>query len=299
MKRLLLLIIPILSLGTYVGFSAYGAPPKPGEGWRFYATDKGAVRIIKGTLDKVAKDTITVTVESIFIPRRGELENPPKKLEISIGEKFRAVKGMDKTKTLEDFSVGEKVVVIATYDEGKGYVGRTIMDPESALRLRERLGQKMQRRPDGEKGEPGRGFWRDKIGRFGFGARIPPAFTATFLGLGEEPGTVRLHLEGFYRPRWVEEGLRPPEWCEPLKLQEAREIVVKLADKAKIFKEGEPAELSDFKKGEKVVVMIRGFRFMEQAEPMLLILADEQSAEKFRDLWRERLGNRPRAFRQW
>jgi len=292
-----LFIVSVLSLGIYLGMSAYAQPAPPGESGRFYGKDKGTVRIIKGTLDKVAKDEITVSVESIFIPRQGELENPPRKLEISIGERFRAVKGMDKTKTLEDFSVGDKVVVIATYDEEKGYVGRAIMDPESALKFRQKLGQAMQRRQGRLGGRPGGGFDRDRMGRFGLGARIPPAFTATFLGLGDNPGEVRLRIEGFYRPR-KEEGARPPEWREPPQLPEAREVVVKLADKAKIFKEGERAELSDFAKGEKVVVMIRGLRFREQAEPVLLILADEQSAEKFRELLRERLDNRPRRFQQ-
>ncbi len=262
----------------------------------------GFLRIIKGTLEQIDADRVTISVESILEPRAGELKDFPKRLSLDLSGNVRYCKNMDKNVKLDSFSKGDKVVVIAKYSEDGRYEVRAFLDDKSALKMREGLQDRLG------KGKHRQGMdQRDKWGqrpRFGqserfrgrgeigarFGRRIPPAFSAIYLGLADKPGTIKLELTGPYRPISADRQFRADTLSPPPGFPEGKKVIVaKVGENARVLIKNEKADISDLAKGTEVVVFLRGLRAMDESEPIVLVLADKESAEAFRERLMEKL----------
>ncbi len=292
-KFYLLFFLLLITLPLSVSALAQGSGFKDRVRDRIH--EPGSMRIIKGTVERISGEEITVKVENIFAPRVGEVSDAPSTLRIGVPEKVRVVKDLERDSKLTDFKKGDQIVVMAVYDEDGGYTARAVMDPTSAMKLRERIGSRMGERFRG-RDDRGRLGMRDRL-KARFQRAMHPPVSATFLGLGDDQGTVKLEIKGPYRPPVEILGDRdfPTRHAPKRPLPEPRIVTVKVGEGAKFFLRGEKASLSDFKKGSEVVALIRRGSPAVDGQPILLFLGDEQSAEKFAELMRDRM----QGLRDW
>lgn len=243
------------------------------------------LRIVRGTVDSISSEIVTVSVKEILVPRDGPMSDPPKTLKISINDDARFAAGDERKAKFSDFKKGDAVVLITSYEGGK-YSLRAMMTPEAAEAMRKQLGEKMRERRNGD--EPRN---RDRQGmRGGFGQQAmermrenPPLFTAIFDGI--EGDKVKVTITGVIKPD--PNGDKPK--VEPL--PEKKQLTISINDRTRFFHGGEKAAIRAFKRGEKVVIIVPRMG-RDGGEPVLMLMADEKSAQKLRELMRDRMEER-------
>jgi hypothetical protein len=267
-------------------------------------------RIVKGTIESISDGKVTVAVESIFIPREGEMKDAPKRLTVAINDNTRFVTkegGRDAKRS--DFKKGDEVVLMTTYEKDE-YTLRAMMTPDVAAAMRKQLGEKMRQRGNtGQAGQGQRGMGMNgqgqrgmsgngQNGQRGMGMNGPNAmgadrqrqsvFVATYDGRTKD--TIKLTLTGIIKPS---AGGTPKVEALPQK----KTVEVSIGDRTRLFLNGEKASIREFKKGDQVIVMIP--RTNEKgAEPILMLMADKESAGKLREMMRDRIQERRNGRRQ-
>lgn len=307
-----LMMLLALSLGTPAVGQAAGPPPdapRLGLGLGLGGDGLQTLRIVKGTIDRISDDFLVLDVESIHVPREGPMENPPDTVKVSLSDSCRFVRAGEPKASAEDFSVGDAVVALTTYEGAEGYSLRVLLDPQSAVKLREMIGQRLGGDRDGRArmgpggpGGPGMAPGRpgDVLGRFA-DRQLPPLLVGTYLGTASD-GSVRLKLTGMLvrqpqpmmgrrgaedegaprgEDRAADRGKRYHEFPEP------KEVTVQMGEGARLFADGEKASLRDFKSGDEIVAIIRG-RPATGEEASLVLMADRESAGKLMKLLLER-----------
>ncbi|OPX22410.1 MAG: hypothetical protein B1H03_04465 [Planctomycetales bacterium 4484_113] len=287
-----------------------GAPGKA-LGRRSGVERRDAIRIIKGTIERISDDFIVLDVDTVFIPREGAMKPAPETVKLAVADASHFVKAGEKRASLEDFSAGEPVVALTTYKVESGYTLRALLDPESALKARERMAQRFGIQRGGRSGMM-RGGPRERGGmdpsmspgrpgdmRGGLAGRgLPPLLVGTYLGPSDNGAAVRLKLTGMLvrQPRTmmrerkgedrglprggdraVDRGKRYHEFPEP------KEVTVQLTGRCRLFSGGEKATLRDFESGDEIVAIIRG-RAGAGEEAFLMMMADHESAAKLMKL---------------
>jgi hypothetical protein len=272
-------------------------------------------RIVKGTIESISGGKVTVAVESIFIPREGEMKDAPKKLTIAINGNTRFVTkegGRDAKRS--DFKKGDDVVLMTAYEKDE-YTLRAMMTPDVAAAMRKQLGEKMRQRGNtGQGGQGQRGMGRngqDGQGQRGMGGngqngqrgmggngqngqggmrnrQLPALLSATIESVKGD--TVKLTLTGVYKPSQGKELTIEP-------MQEKKTVEVAINDRTRFFVDGKKAQLSDFKRGEVVAVLIPR-RGAKDGQAVLALMADKDSAGKLRDMLREKMQERRNNRRQ-
>jgi Cu/Ag efflux protein CusF len=250
-------------------------------------------RIVKGTIESISDGKVTVAVESILIPREGEMSDAPKNLSVIINEDSRFVnKEKGRNAKRADFKKGDDVVLMVVYEDGK-FTLRAMLTPEIAVEMRQQMGEKMRDRGNGRGasenspygprggGRPGPGF-----GSQG-GERLrdnPPVFVAVFEGRTND--SVKLTIVGILKPS---DGEKPT--IE--KLPEKKSVTVVIGDNTRLFIKGKKATIKSFKKGDEVIVVIPR-REGEKGKGRLALMADKESAAKLREMLRDRIQDRKR-----
>ncbi len=246
-------------------------------------------RIVKGTIESISDGKVTVAVESIFIPREGEMKDAPKRLTVAINDNTRFVTkegGRDAKRS--DFKKGDEVVLMTEYEKDE-YTLRAMMTPDVAAAMRKQLGEKMRQRGNtGQAGQGQRGMGMNGPNAMGADRQRQPVFVATYDGRTKD--TVKLTLTGIIKPS---AGGTPKVEALPQK----KTVEVSIGDRTRLFLNGEKASIREFKKGDQVIVMIP--RANEKgAEPMLMLMADKESAGKLREMMRDRIQERRNGRRQ-
>lgn len=269
------------------------------------------IRIVKGTVERISDDFIVMEVESIFVPREGPMKTAPETVKLAVSDYSHFVRGGEKKASLDDFSIGDAAVALTTYTLEKGYALRVLFDPESAVRLRERIAQRLggrqagrpgmgpggpgmaPGRPDMQPGRPG-----DMRGRFA-GRGLPPVLVGTYLGPADADASVRLKLtgvlvrqeprpmmrerKGHEAPAPREEGRARGQEQRFREFPEPKEVTVQLTERTRLFADGEKATLRGFHPGDEVVAIIRGRPGAEEGA-FLMLMADRESARKLMKL---------------
>ena len=260
------------------------------------------LRIVRGTVDSINSQVVTVSVKEILVPRDGPMSDPPKTLKVAIGDDTRFVTGDDRKAKFSDFKKGDDVVLITSFEEGD-YTLRAMMTPEAAQAMRKQLGEKMRERRNGDEprgkdrqgvrggqgrsedspfgprgeGRPGPSFGQQAMERM---RENPPLFTATFDGI--EGDTVKVTITGMIKPD--PNGDKPKVEALPA----AKHLAISINDRTRFFHGGEKAAIRAFKRGEKVVIIVPRTG-SDGGEPVLMLMADETSAQKLREIMRDRM----------
>ncbi len=256
------------------------------------------LRIVRGTVDSINGNAVTVFIKEILIPRDGPMDNPPKKLKVALTDELRFITGDDRKAKASDFKKGEEVVLITSFENDE-YSLRAMMTPEAAETMRKQLGDKVRERRNGDgqgmrgqgrsedspfgprgEGRPGPGFGQQAMERM---RENPPLFMATFNGFDGD--MVKVTITGIIKPD--PEGDKPK--VEPL--SEKKHLTISINDRTRFFHGGEKAAIRDFKRGEFVVIIVPR-KGKDGGEPILMLMADEKSAQKLRELMRERMEER-------
>ncbi len=270
------------------------------------------MRIVRGTVDSISGKAVTVAVTEVLIPRDGPMENPPKTITAAFSDDSRFLKGKDRGAKASNFKKGDEVVLITSFEDNE-YVLRAMMTREAAEALRKQLGDKVRERrngdgqglrgqgrrddsPFGQRGEgrPGPGFGQQAMERM---RENPPLFMATFNGF--EGDKVKVTITGAIKPD--PNGDKPK--IEPL--PQKKHLTISINDRTRFFHGGEKASIRDFKRGEAVVIIVPR-KGKDGGEPTLMLMADEKSAQKLRELMRgiidrrskDRQGNNDRPMRK-
>jgi hypothetical protein len=262
-------------------------------------------RIVKGTIESISDGKVTVAVESIFIPREGEMKDAPKKLTVAINDDTRFVTKEDgRDAKRSDFKKGDDVVLMTTYENDE-YTLRAMLTPEVAAAMRQKLGEKIRQRGNtgqagqgqrgmGSNGQGQRGMNGNGQGQRGMGGngqngqggmhnrQLPALLSATIESVKGD--TVKLTLTGVYKPSQGKELTIEP-------MQEKKTVEVTINDRTRFFVNGKKAQLSDFNRGEVVAVLIPR-RGAKDSEAVLTLMADKDSVGKLRDMLREKMQER-------
>jgi len=259
------------------------------------------LRIVRGTVDSINGKVVTVSVKEILVPRDGPMSDPPKTLKVAISDESRFITGDDRKAKFSDFKKGDEVVLVTSI-ENDVYSLRAMMTPEAAEAMRKQLGERMRERRNGDgqnngdnqgmRGGQGNGGGQGMRngGRGGFGQQAmermrenPPLFAATFDGI--EGDKVKVTITGTIKP--------DPNGDKPKieALPEAKHLTVSISDRTRFFHGGEKAAIRAFKRGEKVVIIVPR-QGKDGSEPILMLMADEKSAQKLRELMRDRMEER-------
>jgi Cu/Ag efflux protein CusF len=194
-----------------------------------------------------------------------------------------------------DFKKGDDVVLMTTYENDK-YTLRAMLTPEVAAAMRQKLGEKMRQRGNtGQDGQGQRGMGGNgQNGQRGTGGngqngqggmrnrQLPALLSATIESV--KGSTVKLTLTGVYKPSQGKELTIEP-------MQEKKTVEVTINDRTRFFVNGKKAQLSDFKRGEVVAVLIPR-RGEKDSEAVLTLMADKDSVSKLRDMLREKMQER-------
>ena len=260
------------------------------------------LRIVRGTVDSINAEVVAVSVKEILVPRDGPLSDPPKTLKIAINDDTRFLTGRDRNAKANEFKKGDDVILITSYEGGE-YSLRAIMSLKAAEAMRRQLGEKMRERRNGDEprsrdrqgmrggqgrsedspfgprgeGRPGPGFGQQAMERM---RENPPLFAATFDGIDGD--MVKVTITGVIKPD--PDGDKPKVEALP----EKKQIKVSINDRTRFFHGGEKAAIREFQRGEKVVIIVPR-KGRDGGEPMLMLMADEKSAQKLRVLMRDRM----------
>jgi hypothetical protein len=236
-------------------------------------------RIVKGTLDRVGEDYLSIAVEDIFVPREGPLEDPPETVRVSLGDVCHFLTEEGRDSALSDFTKGDAVVAVTSYEDGD-YSLRALISSDMAAAMRQRMGQRMKERRErmgqGMQGPGGRFGGQRGPGMMGR-QMMPPLLVGTFDSFDRDG--VTLTLKGVLRPTGEDE----PDIRQ---LPEEKTVTVRVFDRTRFFHDGERASIDDFEKGENIIALIPRRSAGRDEGPVLMLLTDKVSAEKLRDLMR-------------
>jgi|GEM_PF-2759610 len=238
-------------------------------------------RIVKGTIDRVGGDYISIAVEDIFVPREGPMGEPPDTVRLTVGDGARFVTEEGRDSELSDFGKGDAVVAITAFEDGE-YTLRVLVSSDVAAGMRQKIGQRIKER----RGQQGSGM-QGPGGRFegqrGQGMmgrqQQPPMVVGTFEGYDRDGVTII--IKGMLLP--AGEDKDKPNIKE---LPEEKAVTLRVFDRTRFFHGGERASIDDFSKGEGIIAMIPRRGMGRDEGPVLMMLADKVSAEKLRDLMR-------------
>jgi plastocyanin len=271
-------VLGLLLLGAGTAFAQRGAGGM-GQGMGMGPMPENA-RIVKGTIDRLSGDYVSITVEDIFVPREGPMENPPDTVRVSIGDETRFVTKEGRDSELSDFSKGDMIVAITVFEDGK-YTLRCLATSDVAAGMRQKMGQRIKERRHQQQESRMRGPGGRFEGQRGQGMmgrqQQPPMLVGTFEGYDKDGVTII--IKGVLVPSG--EGKRDIK-----QLPEEKTVTVRIFDRTRFFHGGEKASIDDFSKGEGIVAMIPRRGAGRDEGPMLMLLADKASVEKLRDLMR-------------
>ncbi len=235
-------------------------------------------RIVKGTIDRVGGDYVSIAVEDIFVPREGPMDDPPEMVRVTVGDDARFVTKKGRDSELSDFSKGDAIVAITAFEDGK-YTLRCLVSSDVAAAMRKRMGERIKERR-GQQGPgmqgPG-GRFEGQRGQGMMGRQQMPLVVGTFEGYDKDGVTIT--IKGVLLPTGEDKPNIKP-------LPEEKTVTVRIFDRTRFFHGGEKATIDDFSKGEGIVAMIPRRGAGRDEGPVLMLLADRESAEKLRDLMR-------------
>ena len=238
-------------------------------------------RIVKGTIDRVGGDYVSISVEDIFVPREGPMDDPSDTVRITIGDDARFVTKDDRDSELSDFSKGDAIVAITAFEDGK-YTLRVLVTSDVAAGVRQKIGQRMKERRGQQQGPgmqgPG-GRFEGQRGQGMMGRQQMPLVVGTFEGYDDDGVTII--IKGMLLPAGKDKD--KPNIKE---LPEEKTVTLRIFDRTRFFHDGEKATIGDFSKGEGIIAMIPRRGMGRDEGPVLMLMADKASAEKLRDLMR-------------
>jgi len=276
-------VFGLLLLGAGTAFAQRGAGGM-GQGMGMGPMPENA-RIVKGTIDRVGGDYVSIAVEDIFVPREGPMENPPDTVRVSIGDEARFVTKEGRDSELSDFSKGDMIVAITVFEDGK-YTLRCLATSDVAAGMRQKMGQRIKERRGQQQGRGMQGRGMQGPGGRGEGQRgqgmmgrqqQPPMVVGTFEGYDDDGVTII--IKGVLVPSG--EGKRDIK-----QLPDEKTVTLRIFDRTRFFYGGEKASIDDFSRGDGIVAMIPRRGAGRDEGPVLMLLADKASAEKLRDLMR-------------
>lgn len=276
-KRIAILgVLGLLLLGAGTAWAQRGAGADGGQGMGPMPEN---ARIIKGTIDRVGGDYVSIAVEDIFVPREGPMDDPPETVRVTIGDDARFVTKEGRDSELSDFSKGDMVVAITAFEDGK-YTLRCLVSSDVAAGMRKRMGERIKERRGQQQGRgmrgPG-GRFEGQRGQGMMGRQQMPLVVGTFEGYDRDGVTII--IKGVLLPT----GKDKPNIKQ---LPEEKTVTVRISDRTRFFHGGEKATIDDFSKGEGIVAMIPRRGAGRDEGPVLMLLADKASAEKLRNLMR-------------
>jgi len=282
-KRIAILgLLGLLLLGAGTAWAQRGAGA--GRGMGMGPMPENA-RIVKGSIDRVGGDYLSIAVEDIFVPREGPMDNPPDMVRVAVGDEARFVTKEGRDAQLSDFSKGDAIVAITAFEDGK-YTLRALVTSDVASAMRRRVGERIKERRGQQQGRgmqgPG-GRFGGQRGQGMMGRQQMPLVVGTFEGYDRNGVTIT--ITGVLQPTGKDE----PSIKQ---LPEEKTITVRIFDRTRVFHGGERASIDDFSKGEGIVAMIPRRGAGRGEGPVLMLLADKVSAEKLRDLMRGMRENR-------
>ena len=270
-------VLGMLLLGAGTAWAQRGAGGM-GQGMGMGPMPENA-RIVKGTIDRIAGDVISIAVEDIFVPREGPMDNLPETVRVAVDDDAHFVTKEGRDSELSDFNKGDAIVAITAFEDGK-YTLRVLVTADVAAGMRQKMGQRIkerrgQMRP-GMQGPGGR--FEGQRGQGMMGRQMqPPMLVGTFEGYDRDGVTII--LKGVLQPSG--EGKH-----EVKQFPEEKTVTVRVFDRTRFFHGGEKATIDDFSKGDGIVAMIPRRGAGRDEGPVLMLLADKASAEKLRDLMR-------------
>ncbi len=270
----ILMVLGLLLLGATAAQAQRGPGEGRGAGLGLMADN---CRIVKGSVEKITDDYVTISVDEILVPREGPLSDKPDSVRVSFGEDCRFVTEKGRESEASDFSKGDAVVAITTFEDGK-YALRALVSAEVAAAMRKQIGERIRdRRGERERGMPGRSDRGQ--GQQGLMERQRAhLLVGVFEGVGEDG--VEMTLKGILKPS-------PTGAPEVEPFPEEKTVTVSIGERTRYFHDGEKASVTDFAPGEDIVAMIIRPGPEGSAEgPVLMLLADKESAEKLRELVR-------------
>ncbi len=267
----------LLLLGAGTAWAQLGPGAGRGPGMGPMAEN---ARIVKGTIDRVGDDCLSIAVEDIFVPREGPMDDPPDTVRVAVGDNARFITKEGRDSELSDFSKGDTIVAITSFEDGE-YTLRALVTSDVAAAVRKKIGERVKARR-GQQGPGGRFGGQRGPGMIGR-TQMPPLLVGTFDGY--DPDGVTLTLQGVLRPTGGDEP-------DIQRLPEEKTVTVRVFDRTRFFHDGERASIDDFEKGENIIALIPRRGAGRDEGPVLMLLTDKVSAEKLRDLMRGMRENR-------